>query len=107
MFAVDKIRIGSGFRTVTGSEFQTNVSVCVKASNLLLIGYVKITFVSSMVFNVHCIDCTLSSCISVLKSGVSVRVVCQPDFVILSMHMTGPCYSGKKKPTNIGRSDKL
>lgn len=60
---MDKIR--------TGSRFQTSVSACVKASNLLLIGNVKITFVSSTVFNVSCIDGALSNCISVLKTGMS------------------------------------
>ena len=43
MLAIDKIGTGSGF--------QTNVSECVKAPNLLLICHVKITF-SSIVFNV-------------------------------------------------------
>jgi hypothetical protein len=38
MLAVDKIGTGSGF--------QTNVSVCVKTPNLLLIDHVKITFSS-------------------------------------------------------------
>ena len=67
MLAIDKIGTGSGF--------QTNVSACVKAPNLLLIGHVKITFVSSTVFNVSCIDCTLSNCVSVLKIGMSSMVV--------------------------------
>ena len=52
-----------------------NISAYVKAPNLLLIGHVKITFVSSTVFNVSCIDCTLSNCVNVLKSGMSVVVV--------------------------------
>ena len=43
MLAIDKIGTESGF--------QTNISACVKALNLLLIGHVKITF-SSIVFNV-------------------------------------------------------
>jgi hypothetical protein len=34
MIAVDKIGTGSGF--------QTSVSACVKAANLLLMGYIKI-----------------------------------------------------------------
>ena len=45
MLAIDKIG--------TGSEFQTNVSACVKVPNLLLIGHFKITFISSTLFNVN------------------------------------------------------
>ena len=45
----------------TGSGFQTSVS----ARNLFLIGHVKIPFVSSTVFNVSCIDCTLSNSVNV------------------------------------------
>ena len=37
MLAVDKIGTGSGF--------QTNVSACVKAPNLLLFGHVEITLI--------------------------------------------------------------
>ena len=59
---------------------QVLVSACVKALNLL-IGNVKITFVSSTVFNVSCINCTLSNCVSVLKTGISVTVVYEPAFV--------------------------
>ena len=80
MLAIDKIGIGYGF--------QTSVSACVKAPNLL-IGNVKITFVSSTVFNVSCIDCTLSNCVSVLKTGMSVMVVYQPAFVLLPVNITG------------------
>ena len=61
-----------------GSKFQTSVSAYIKATNLLLIGHVKITFVSSTVFNVSCIDCTLSNYVSVLKLGMSVMVIYQP-----------------------------
>ena len=85
MLAIDKIGTGYGF--------QTSVSACVKAPNLLLIGHVKITFVSSTVFNVSCIDCTLSNCVSVLKTGMSVMVVYQPAFVLLPVSITGPWYS--------------
>jgi hypothetical protein len=91
-FAVDKIRIGSRFRTMTGSGLRTSVSVCVKAPNLLFIGHVKITFVSSMVDKVSCIDCTVSSCVSVLKSGMSVIVVYQPTFVLLLGSITGTVF---------------
>ena len=86
MLATDKIGIGYGF--------QTSVSACVKAPNLL-IGHVKITFVSSTVFNVSCIDCTLSNCVCVLKTGMSVMVVYQPAFVLLPVNITGPWYSEK------------
>ena len=58
-----------------------------------LIGHIKITFVSSTVFNVSCIDCTLSNCVSVLKPGMSVMVVYQPAFVLLPVNITGPWYS--------------
>ena len=54
MLSTDKIGTGSGF--------QTNVSARVKAPNLLLTGHVQIIFISSMIFDVSCIDCTLSSC---------------------------------------------
>ena len=84
-FAVDKIGIGSGFRTKTGSQFQTNVSACVKAPNLLLIGHVKITFVSSTVFNTSYVDCTLSNCVSVLRPDMSVIVVYQPVYILLTV----------------------
>ena len=63
--------------------------------NLLLICHVKITFVSSTVFNVNCIDCILSNCISVLKSGMSAMMVYQPAFVLLFASMAGSCYSEK------------
>ena len=49
-----------------------------------------------MVFNVSCIDCTLSNCVSVLKSGMSVMVAYQPAFALLPVSMTGPWYSEKK-----------
>ena len=48
-----------------------------------------------MAFNVRCIDCTLSNCVSVLKPGMSVMVVYQPVFVLLSVSITGPWYSEK------------
>ena len=80
--ATDKIGTGFGFRT--------SVSACVKAPNLSLIGHVKITFVSSTVFKVSCIDCTLSNCVSVLKPGMSVMVVYQPAFVLLPVNIIGP-----------------
>jgi hypothetical protein len=67
MLAIDKVRTEPGF--------WTNVSACVKAPNLLLTGHVNITFVSFTVFNISCVDRTLSNCISVLKSGMSVMVV--------------------------------
>ena len=62
----------------TGSRFWTNVSTCVKTPNLLFIGHVKVTFVSSTIFNVSYIDCTLSSVVTVLKSGIN-----QPLFYCL------------------------
>lgn len=46
--AIDKIGTASGF--------QTSVTACVKAPNLLLIGHVKITFFSSAIFNISCIE---------------------------------------------------
>jgi hypothetical protein len=64
ILTIDKIGIGS--------RLQTCVSACVKAPSHLLIGHVKITFASSMIFNVCYIDCTLSNCVSVLKSDMSV-----------------------------------
>lgn len=42
--------------------------------------------------------------ITVLKSGMSVMVVCQPAFVLLPVSITRPWYYGKKA-TNIGRSE--
>ena len=65
------------------------VSACVKTPNLLLVGHVKITFVSSTVFNVSCIACTLSNCVNVLKSDKSVMVVYQSAFVLLPGSITG------------------
>ena len=77
-----------------GLDFKKNLSTCFKTPNLLLIGHVKITFVSSMVDKVSCIDCTVSSCVSVLKSGMSVMVVYQSTFVLLlPVSITGPWYS--------------
>lgn len=64
MLAVDRIGTGSGF--------QTSMSACVKAPNLLLIGHVEITFVSSTVFNVSCVDCTPFKCVYC----VEIRHVC-------------------------------
>ena len=66
-----------------------------KAPNVLLTGHVKITFVSSTVFKVSCIDCTLSNCVSVLKPGMSVMVVYQSALVLLPVSITGPWYSEK------------
>ena len=42
-----------------------------------------------------CIDCILSNCVSVLKTGMSVMVVYQPAFVLLPVSITGPWYSEK------------
>ena len=78
------------------------VLVLNKAPDFLLIGHIKINFVSSTVFNVSCIDCTLSNCVSVLKPGMSVMVVYQPAFVLLPVNISGPCYSGKKKKKSLG-----
>ena len=72
------------------------VLVLNKAPDFLLIGHIKINFVSSTVFNVSCIDCTLSNCVSVLKTGLSVMEVYQSAFVLLPMSITGPRYSKKK-----------
>ena len=71
-----------------GSRFQKSVNASVKAPNLLLIGHVKITFDSFRVFNVSLIDCTFSSCVSVLKTGMSVMVLNQSDFVLLPVSIT-------------------
>ena len=48
-----------------------------------------------MVFNVSCIGCALSNCVSVLKPGMSVMVVYQPVFVLLPVNITGPWYPEK------------
>lgn len=79
----------------TGSRFWTNVSACIKTPNLLLIGHVKITFVSSTVFSVSHIDCILSNFANVLKSDMSVMMIYQPAFVLLLVSITGLCYSDK------------
>lgn len=71
------------------------VGARVKAPNLLLTGHVKIILVSSMVFNVSCMDYTFSNGVNVLKSGVSVMVVYQPAFVLLPVSITRPWYSEK------------
>jgi hypothetical protein len=39
------------------------------------------------------IGCTLSNCVNVLKSGMSVVVVYQLAFVLLPVNNTGPWYS--------------
>ena len=49
----------------------------------------------STVFNLSCIDCTLSNCVNVLKPGMSVIVFYQPVFVLLPVNITGPWYSEK------------
>ena len=67
----------------TGSGFWTSAISYVKTPNRLLICLVKITFVSSTVFDVSCIDCTLYHFVRVLKYGVSVMVVYQSAFVLL------------------------
>lgn len=68
--AIDKIGTGSGFGT--------SVSACVEVPDLLLIGRVKITFVSLMAFNVNCVNYTLSNCVSALISGMS----CLPNHLL-------------------------
>lgn len=95
MLAIDKTGRRSRFRTMTGSGFWTNVNTCAKAPHLLLIGHVKITFVYSTIFNVNCIDCTLSNCVSVLKSGMLFMVVYWPACVSLPVSIRGPWYSEK------------
>lgn len=80
-------------KTGIRSGFQTSVTACVKPPNLLLIGHVKITFVSSTVFNVSYIDCTFSNCVSMLKHGMFVMVGHQPAFVLLPVSIAGPWYS--------------
>lgn len=82
-FTVDKIGTGSGLRTMAGSGFQTSVSTCIKVPNLLLIGHVENTFAFSPIFNLIFIDCSLSNCVNVLKSGVSVMVVNHPAFLFV------------------------
>ena len=56
-------------RIGAGSGLGTSVSACVKAPNLLLIGHVK-TFISSMIFNVSCIDWTLSFFFLIFLLGI-------------------------------------
>jgi hypothetical protein len=56
MLAVDKIGMGSGFRIMTESGFQTSVSACVKAFNILLLNHIKIAFVCFTVFNISYIE---------------------------------------------------
>ena len=70
-----------------------SVSAYAKTPGLLLIGHVKITFVSSTVFNVSCIDCILSNSVNVLKPGMSVVVAYQPAFVLLPASIIGAWYS--------------
>ena len=48
-----------------------------------------------MVFNVSRIDRILSSCVNVLKSGMSVMMIYQPAFVLLPVSITGFWYSEK------------
>jgi hypothetical protein len=49
----------------------------------------------SMVFNVSCIDCSLSNCVSKLKSSMSVMVVKQLAFVLLLLSIVIPWYYDK------------
>jgi hypothetical protein len=84
-FAVDKL-----------DRIWTSEQVLVHALSLLIFYcHVKITFVSSTIVNVNCIDCTLSNCVSVLKTGMPVMVVYQPAFVLLPVSITGHWYSEK------------
>ena len=43
-----------------------------------------------MAFNVRCIDCTLSTCVSMLKPDMSDMVVYKPAIVRLPMNITRP-----------------
>ena len=67
--------------------------LCVKVPDVLLIGHVKITFVSSTIFNVSCIDCTLSNYVNVLKSDMSTTVVNQLALLLLLLLLTSPSLS--------------
>lgn len=70
----------------TVSIFQTNVSAYEKPP--IPIGHVKITFLLSSVSNERGTDCTLSNCICVLLSGISVMMVYHPAFLLLPVILT-------------------
>ena len=69
-FAVDKIGQDLDFKQVLVHVLRLLI--------FYLIGHIKITFVSSTVFNVSCIDHTFSNCVNGLKPGMSVMMVYQP-----------------------------
>lgn len=74
---------------------QQNVTACVKPPYVLLIGNVSIDVTKHSQFNVSCIGCELSSCVTWLPRGQRVMVLHQPSFMMLPVNLTGKWYSDK------------
>ena len=62
---------------------------CVAPPYVLLVGNINITLRGKH-FNVSCINCNLSNCMSNVSDGTSVMVLHQPAFVMLPVNVTEP-----------------
>lgn len=67
---------------------QQNVTACVRPPHVLLIGNVTIHVLDNSQFNVSCINCKLSSCVTWLPRKQRVMVLHQPSLVMLPVHMS-------------------
>ena len=84
-------------------DFEQKLVVVLRLLNLLLIGLVKINFVSSTIFNVRCADCTLSKlfwCIEIWHVCYGGLSTC---FCFIAMCIKEHWYL-KKNLTNTGRT---
>ena len=71
-----------------------DVMTCVAPPYALLVGNINITLNGNH-FNVSCINCNLSNCMSNVPDRTIVMILHQPAFVMLSVNVTGPWYADK------------
>lgn len=74
---------------------QRNVTACVKPPYVLLIGNVTIHVANNSQFNVSCINCKLSSCVTWLPKKQRVIILHQPSFAMLPVNVSGEWYADK------------
>ncbi|KAF6293143.1 hypothetical protein mRhiFer1_009047 [Rhinolophus ferrumequinum] len=78
----------------TGTD--TYVSACVAFPFALLIGNVSVAFNSdNRTYNVSCLDCLLSACVSNVTEKHSVVLLHQPPFVMIPVKHSGPWFDDK------------
>lgn len=93
--ALDAVELAAKTPSSKVTVRQENVTACVKHPHVLLIGNVTIHVIDNSQFNVSCINCKLSCCVTWLPKKQRVMVLHQSSFVMLPVNISGEWYSDK------------